>query len=31
MINADISNIWGELSLPALLALEREEIGRAHV
>lgn len=24
MINADISNIWGELSLPALLALERE-------
>ena len=24
MINADISNLWGELSLPALLALERE-------
>ena len=24
MINADISNIWGSLSLPQLLALERE-------
>ncbi len=24
MINADISNIWGEISLPDLLALERE-------